>query len=58
LAESIEKEFDFEVQLQSGKLHGFEVLFDEELIFSMFEEGRFPEPEEVIALIRTSLDQK
>lgn len=57
LAEEIKKELDIDVELKSGKLHSFDVIVDGNLVFSKFEEDRFPEPEEIIASIRTYLSQ-
>jgi hypothetical protein len=54
LAEEIEKEFDFVVELESGELHSFDVFFDDKLIFSKDRAGRFPVPEEIIDLIRAT----
>jgi selT/selW/selH-like putative selenoprotein len=52
LAEAIENELDVEVELKSGEHHSFDVLIDDVVIFSKFEEERFPEAEEIIRLIR------
>jgi selT/selW/selH-like putative selenoprotein len=57
LAEEIKKELNIDVELKNGKLHSFDVLVDGNLVFSKFEEDRFPEPEEIIASIRTYLSQ-
>jgi selT/selW/selH-like putative selenoprotein len=56
LAEEIKKEFDVEVELKPGEFHSFDVFVDGSLIFSKSKEGRFPEPEEIIKLIRTYLN--
>ena len=58
LAEEIEKELNLDVELKPGEFHSFDVLVDDKIIFSKFEEGRFPEPEEIIASIRTYLSQQ
>jgi selT/selW/selH-like putative selenoprotein len=58
LAEEIENALDVDVKLENGELHSFDVLVDGEVIFSKSEEGRFPEAEEIIELIRPYLDQK
>jgi selT/selW/selH-like putative selenoprotein len=57
LAEAIEKELHIAVELKPGELHSFDVLVDGKMIFSKFEEDRFPEPEEIIAGIRAYLSQ-
>ena len=58
LAAEIEKELDAEVSLVPGELHSFDVLVNDEMIFSKFEENRFPESGEVIELIQAFLDQE
>ncbi len=58
MAEEIEKELAVKVDLEPGDFHSFDVLVDDNLIFSKFEEDRFPEPEEIIALIRAYLEQE
>jgi hypothetical protein len=55
LADDIEKEFDVQVTFQKGKLHSFDVLVGDELIFSKEKEGRLPESEEIIELLREHL---
>jgi len=57
LAEEIKKELNIDVELKPGELHSFDVYVDDKMIFSKFEEDRFPEPEEIIASIRTYLGQ-
>jgi selT/selW/selH-like putative selenoprotein len=58
LADEIEKELAVKVELEPGDFHSFDVLVDDNLIFSKFAEDRFPEPEEIIALIRVYLEQE
>jgi selT/selW/selH-like putative selenoprotein len=58
LAEEIEKALNLAVELEPGKLHSFDVLVDGKVIFSKSEEGRFPEPEQIIESIRSYLDQE
>jgi selT/selW/selH-like putative selenoprotein len=43
------------VELQSGSKGRFEVTLDGELIFSKAKSGRFPKPDEVIALFELRL---
>jgi hypothetical protein len=60
LAAEIEKALHLEVELEEGKLHSFDVLVGDDLIFSKTEEEhfpRFPEPDEIIALIRAHLSE-
>jgi len=58
LAAEIETELNIDVELKPGELHSFDVFIDEQLIFSKFEEGRFPEPEEIIETIRSYLENQ
>ena len=58
MADEIEDTLDVEVEFQKGELHSFDVLVDDELIFSKSEEGRFPEAEEIIELIQAYLGQE
>jgi len=58
LAEEIKKELDLHVDMKPGEFHSFDVLVDDKLIFSKFEEGRFPEPEEIIETIRSYLENQ
>ena len=58
MADEIEDALDVEVEFEKGEPHSFDVLVDGELIFSKAEEGRFPEAEEIIELIRAYLDQE
>jgi selT/selW/selH-like putative selenoprotein len=39
------------VKLQVGKVGQFDVVADGRLIFSKSKEGRFPEPEEILAAL-------
>jgi hypothetical protein len=57
LAEEIEKAFTAEVELAPGEFHSFDVLVDDTVIFSKFEEQRLPETAEVIERIQAYLDQ-
>jgi predicted Rdx family selenoprotein len=58
LAEEIEKELALEVELRPGDYHSFDVLVEEEVIFSKFEEDRFPKAGEIIQLIQAFLDRE
>jgi hypothetical protein len=58
LAEEIEKELAAEVELRPGDYHSFDVLVEEEVIFSKFEEDRFPKADEIIELIQAFLDRE
>ena len=52
LAARIKKEFGIESKLIKGKNGVFDVVADENLIFSKHEVGRFPDEEEVIKLLQ------
>ena len=58
MAEEIEKELAAEVELRPGDYHSFDVLVEEEVIFSKFEEDRFPQAGEIIELIQAFLDRQ
>lgn len=58
MAEEIEKELALEVELRPGDYHSFDVLVEEEVIFSKFEEDRFPKAGEIIQLIQAFLDRE
>ena len=58
MAEEIEKELAAEVELRPGDYHSFDVLVEEEVIFSKFEEDRFPQAGEIIELIQAFLDRE
>jgi selT/selW/selH-like putative selenoprotein len=58
LAEEIKKELNIDVELKNGELHSFDVLVDGKLVFSKFEEDRFPEPEEIVDSIRAYLENQ
>jgi predicted Rdx family selenoprotein len=42
----------FDAAIQAGRSSQFDVLADGELVFSKEQVGRFPEPGEVLALLR------
>ena len=58
MAEEIEKQLAVEVELRPGDYHSFDVLVEEEVIFSKFEEDRFPQAGEIIELIQAFLDRE
>ncbi|HHL33382.1 MAG TPA: SelT/SelW/SelH family protein [Desulfobulbaceae bacterium] len=43
---------DLDVELVQGSGGVYEVIVDGEIVFSKKKEGRFPEPGEIIALVR------
>ena len=58
MAEAIENELGLDVELEAGGFHSFDVLLDDDLIFSMQEEKRFPTSEEIIESIRAYLERQ
>ena len=52
MAAQIEEEFGLAVKLTPGGIGAFEVSADGKLLFSKQRAGRFPEAEEVLALLR------
>jgi len=53
LAAELEREFGADVRLIKGKDGVFEVIADGNLVFSKRQLGRFPDPGEVAAAIRS-----
>ena len=51
VADALKKEYGVEADIQIGDTGSFDVYVNEELIFSRYEEGRFPTNEELIELI-------
>lgn len=51
VAGALKKEFGVEADIQIGDTGSFDIYVNNELIFSKFEEGRFPTNEELIELI-------
>ena len=56
MAEEVRKELDIVVELKPGEYHSFDVFVNGNLVFSKFKEDRFPEPEEIIELLRPYLE--
>ena len=52
LAEELKKEFDIESKLVEGETGSFNVFINDELIFSKYEEGRFPDSGEIVQKIK------
>jgi selenoprotein W-related protein len=52
LAEELKKEFGIEAALTEGDPGSFNVFVNGELIFSKYEEGRFPNPGEIVQKIK------
>ena len=52
MAARIKQDLDIEPELIKGDKGIFDVHKDSELVYSKHETGRFPEPEEVVALLR------
>jgi selT/selW/selH-like putative selenoprotein len=51
LAEELKKEFGIESKLVEGEIGSFNVFVNDELIFSKYEEGRFPGDGEIVQKI-------
>lgn len=54
MAAVLEQELGAEVQLVKGSGGVFDVEVDGRRVFSKYHEGRFPEPEEILARIRAT----
>lgn len=53
LAEELQKEFNVDAELIPGNNGIFDVVIDDQLIFSRASESRFPEQDEIINKIKT-----
>ena len=53
LAEELKDAFGAETKLVSGSGGAFEVTVDGKLVYSKLETGRFPEPGEVVKIIKS-----
>ena len=51
VAKALKKEYGVEADIQVGDTGSFDVYVNDELIFSRYEEGRFPTNEELVELI-------
>jgi len=54
LAEQLKEAFKVDAKLIPSKGGCFEVVVDENLVFSKLEKDRFPEPDEVLGLMKKS----
>ena len=52
MGEELQKRLGAEVDLVAGSNGIFDVSLDGRMIFSKFEQGRFPQPDEIIHLIK------
>ena len=52
MGEELQKRLGAEVDLVAGSNGIFDVSLDGRMIFSKFEQGRFPEPDEIVTLIK------
>lgn len=55
MADSLRQSFGLEAQLVKGASGAFDVELDGDLIFSKYQRGRFPAPDEVEAIVRQRL---
>jgi selT/selW/selH-like putative selenoprotein len=53
MGDELKKNLDAEIELIAGSNGIFDISLDGEMIFSKFKKGRFPEPDEVVALIKS-----
>jgi selT/selW/selH-like putative selenoprotein len=56
LADELKSRFGIEVALIKGRDGAFEVTHDDDLIYSKKSTGRFPDDDEVEAIIQTRVD--
>ena len=52
MGEELKKNLSAEIELIAGSNAIFDVAVDGKMIFSKFEQGRFPQSDEIISLIR------
>ena len=52
MGDELKKNLGAEIELIAGSNGIFDVTVDNKMIFSKFEQGRFPQAEEIISLIR------
>jgi selenoprotein W-related protein len=52
MGDELKKNLDAEIELIAGSNGIFDVSLDGEMIFSKSAKGRFPEPDEIINLVR------
>ncbi len=55
MGDEIKKEIDAEIELVAGGGGVFDISMDGRMIFSKFEQGRYPQPDEIISLIKEGL---
>ena len=52
MGDELKKEFGAEIELIAGGGGIFDISVDDNMVFSKFEKGRFPQPEEIVRLIK------
>ena len=52
MGEELQKRLGAEVDLVAGSNGIFDVSLDGRMIFSKFEQGRFPQPDEIVNLVK------
>ena len=52
MGDELKKKLDAEIELIAGSNGIFDVSVDGAMIYSKFEEGRFPQPAEIIKLVK------
>ncbi len=55
MGDELKKEFGADIELVAGGGGVFDIAVEGNMIFSKFKKGRFPQPDEVISLIKEGL---
>ena len=53
VGDELKKNLGAEIELVAGSNGIFDISLDGEMIFSKFKKGRFPEPDEIVELIKS-----
>ncbi len=53
MGDELKKNLDAEIELVAGSNGVFDISLDGTIIFSKFKKGRFPDPDEIVELIKT-----
>jgi selT/selW/selH-like putative selenoprotein len=53
LGDELKKELDAEIELIAGGGGIFDISVDGNMVFSKFKKGHFPQPEEIVGLIKS-----
>ncbi len=55
MGDELKKEFGADIELVAGGGGVFDIAVDDNMIFSKFKKGRFPQPDEVISLLKVKV---